>query len=94
MRHPAVAEAAVIGVPDPKWSERPMAVVVLKRDEQATQADLRAHLRDFAGRGVIPNYAVPEHVVFADEIPKTSVGKVDKKQLRHDYVETTPQSNG
>ena len=87
MRHPAVAEAAVIGVPDPKWSERPMAVVVLKQDKQATQADLKAHLRDFASRGVISNYAVPEHIVFTDEIPKTSVGKIDKKQLRQVYGE-------
>jgi fatty-acyl-CoA synthase len=88
-RHPAVAEAAVIGVPDPKWSERPMAVVVLKMDAQATQAELKAHVREFAGRGLISTYAVPEHVVFADELPKTSVGKIDKKRLREEYVITT-----
>jgi fatty-acyl-CoA synthase len=87
IRHPAVAEAAVIGVPDPKWSERPMAVVVLAPDAHATQADLKAHIREFAGRGLISTYAVPEHVVFADEIPKTSVGKIDKKRLRQDYVD-------
>jgi fatty-acyl-CoA synthase len=66
-----------------------MAVVVLKMDAQATQAELKAHVREFAGRGLISAYAVPEHVVFADELPKTSVGKIDKKRLREEYVITT-----
>lgn len=86
MRHPAVAEAAVIGIPDPKWSERPMAVVILRPGAHATQADLKAHVREFASRGLISTYAVPEHVAFADEIPKTSVGKIDKKALREHYI--------
>jgi fatty-acyl-CoA synthase len=94
MRHPAVAEAAVIGVPDPKWSERPMAVVVLRPDQHATQAELKAHVREFAGRGLISTYAVPEHVAFTDELPKTSVGKVDKKVLRQNYAINTSEPCG
>jgi fatty-acyl-CoA synthase len=94
LRHAAVEEAAVIGVPDPKWSERPMAVVVLKPHMQATQADLKAHVREFAGRGLISNYAVPEYVIFADEIPKTSVGKIDKKRLREVYGAPAAEAKG
>jgi fatty-acyl-CoA synthase len=86
LRHDAVFEAAVIGVPDPKWSERPFAVVVLKPGKEATQAEIRAHLREFAGRGFISTYAVPEHVVFVEALPKTSVGKLDKKVLREKYA--------
>jgi fatty-acyl-CoA synthase len=76
----------VIGVPDPKWSERPMAIIVLKQGAQATQAELKAHLRTFAEKGLISTYAVPEHVAFVEELPKTSVGKLDKKLLRQHYV--------
>jgi fatty-acyl-CoA synthase len=61
-------------------------VIVLKPDQQATQDEIKTHLREFAGRGLISTYAVPEHVEFADEIPKTSVGKYDKKLLRERYA--------
>jgi fatty-acyl-CoA synthase len=71
-----------------------MAVVVLAPGAHATQTDLKAHIREFAGRGLISTYAVPEHVVFADEIPKTSVGKIDKKQLRQDYVDAATAAKG
>jgi fatty-acyl-CoA synthase len=87
LKHDGVAEAAVIGVPDAKWSERPMAIVVVKPDKHVTQAEIRAHLRDFAGRGLISAYAVPEHVVFIEALPKTSVGKIDKKVLREKYAQ-------
>jgi fatty-acyl-CoA synthase len=82
LRHPAVAEAAVIGVPDPKWSERPLAFVVLKPDCTADADELRAHLAQYACRGLISRYAIPEQVRFADTLPKTSVGKLNKRALR------------
>jgi fatty-acyl-CoA synthase len=87
LKHDGVAEAAVIGVPDKKWSERPLAIVVIKPGKHVTQADIRTHLRDFASRGLISAYAVPEHVVFIEALPKTSVGKIDKKVLREKYAQ-------
>jgi len=77
MGHPAVLEAAVIGVPDPRWDERPMACVVLKPGVEATADELRAWLGDRTAR-----WWVPERWAFVPEVPKTSVGKFDKKVLR------------
>jgi fatty-acyl-CoA synthase len=86
MSFPGVAEAAVIGVPDPKWTERPLAVVVTKPGHQAFEADdLKAHLLEFAAKGIISRYAVPDRIVVVDALPKTSVGKLDKKALRERY---------
>ena len=81
MAHPQVAEAAVIGVPDERWGERPLATVVL-REGTATvpPGDLRAFLADRVAR-----WQVPERWVYLDEVPKTSVGKFDKKALRRRY---------
>jgi fatty-acyl-CoA synthase len=80
MGHPAVPEAAVIGVPDAQWGERPLACVVLA---DGTAIDL-AELRDFLADRV-PRWQVPERWVVIDEIPKTSVGKFDKRRLREQY---------
>jgi fatty-acyl-CoA synthase len=77
MGHPAVAEAAVIGVPHEKWQERPLACVVLKQGEQATKEDLLAYLADRVAK-----WWLPDDIVFIDEVPKTSVGKFSKKDLR------------
>ncbi|SNT29562.1 fatty-acyl-CoA synthase [Actinomadura meyerae] len=77
MAHPAVAEAAVIGVPDPRWDERPLACVVLRPDAAATAGELAAFLADKVAR-----WQVPEYWTFVEEIPKTTVGKFDKKPLR------------
>jgi fatty-acyl-CoA synthase len=90
LQHPGVAEAAVFGVPDPKWTERPMAVLVAKPGHEVTEAAIKALLHDFAAKGVIAKYWVPEHIMFLDELPKTSVGKIDKKVLRHKYVKQEP----
>jgi fatty-acyl-CoA synthase len=80
MAHPAVAEAAVIGIPDAKWQERPLVTVVLKLGHQVTVAELR----DFLS-GQVARWQLPDSWAFVDEVPKTSVGKFDKKQLRARY---------
>ncbi|MBV8093858.1 MAG: fatty acid--CoA ligase [Acetobacteraceae bacterium] len=87
LKHPNVAEVAVIGIPDPKWSERPMAVVVAKPGLRVTESEIKANLREFAAKGLISAYAVPEHILFVDELPKSSVGKIDKKVLREKHLE-------
>ena len=85
LRHPGVKEAAVIGIPDPKWSERPLAVVTAKEGCTVSEDDIKAMLKDCAEKGIISKYAVPERIVFTDALPKTSVGKLDKKVLRETY---------
>jgi fatty-acyl-CoA synthase len=80
MAHPAVAEAAVIGVPDEKWDERPLVAVVPAQGEQISAAELRDFLID-----KVAKWQLPDYWAFVDEIPKTSVGKFDKKQLRTDH---------
>ncbi len=80
MAHPAVFEAAVVGVPHPKWDERPLAFVVLKSGERCTKEDLIALLADKFAR-----WQWPDDVLFVDEIPKTSVGKFLKRTLREQY---------
>jgi fatty-acyl-CoA synthase len=82
-----VREVAVIAVPDEKWGERPMALVVPQADGGVTLEALQSHLRDAAQRGAIPKYAVPERCLLVPEIAKTSVGKLDKKRLRELYAQ-------
>jgi fatty-acyl-CoA synthase len=77
MAHPDVVEAAVIAVPDERWSERPCACVVRRQGSNLGAGDVREHL---AGR--VAKWWVPERIEFIDEVPKTSVGKFDKKVLR------------
>jgi fatty-acyl-CoA synthase len=86
--HPAVQEVAVIGVLDAKWGERPLALVVLRPDVDITAEALREDLMARAKGGAISTYAVPERYVFVSEIPKTSVGKLDKKRLREMHAST------
>ncbi len=81
MGHPAVAEAAVIAVPDEKWTERPLAVVVLKPGETATPEELREFLA-----GSFAKFWLPDTFEFVDEIPKTAVGKFRKTALREQFV--------
>ncbi len=75
--HPAVAEAAVIGIPDIKWTERPLACVVVRAGESTNAEELSAFLRD-----QVASWQIPENWTFIDEVPKTTVGKFDKKVLR------------
>lgn len=84
-RHEAVSEAAVIGVKDAKWGERPLALVVLKPGHQADAQAIQTHLSGFAASGVISKYAVPGTVLFVQSIARTSVGKLNKKLLREQY---------
>ena len=82
MAHPSVAEAAVIGVPDDKWGERPLAAVVLAANAApVTPDELRAYLGER-----IPRWQLPERWAFIDEVPKTSVGKFQKTTLRERYA--------
>ncbi len=78
--HPKVAEAAVIGVRHPKWSERPLLVVVLKDGQTATKDELLAFLN-----GKIANWWLPDDVVFVREIPHTATGKILKMALRDQF---------
>lgn len=81
--HPSVADVAVIGVPDERWGERPLALVVLKPDYADTKAaDILALGHQAVEKGYLPKYGVPNEIKFLLEMPKTSVGKLDKKRMR------------
>ncbi|KXX58980.1 long-chain fatty acid--CoA ligase [Rhodococcus sp. LB1] len=80
MGHPAVTEAAVIGIPDDKWDERPLVAVVLRPDAETTVAELQQYLSD-----KVAKWQLPENWTLIEEVPKTSVGKFDKKQLRTQF---------
>jgi fatty-acyl-CoA synthase len=82
MGHPSVREAAVVAVPDEKWEERPLACVVLDEGAETTPADLCVFLED-----KVAKWWLPERWSFIAEVPKTSVGKFDKKVLRKQYAD-------
>lgn len=82
MDHPSVAEATVVGIAHPRWEERPLALVVLKQGHQLTTAQVREHLST-----TFAKWQLPDQVLFVDKIPKTSVGKLDKKVVRAEYSE-------
>jgi fatty-acyl-CoA synthase len=85
-RHPAVAETAVIGVQDGKWGERPVALVVLKKDVAAvSEEDIRQHVMAAAEAGTISRYGVPDRVRFVPELARTSVGKLNKRVMREQH---------
>ena len=82
MAHPLIKEAAVIGVPHPRWSERPLACVVLEPGAQLTKKEIIEFVSPRLAR-----WQVPDDVVFIDEVPKTSVGKFSKKTLRDRFAQ-------
>ncbi|MFV2101905.1 long-chain fatty acid--CoA ligase [Micromonospora sp. LOL_024] len=82
MAHPAVLEACVVGVPDQRWDERPLATVVLRAGASATAEELREFLS-----GSVAHWQLPERWAFVDVVPKTSVGKFDKKVVRSRYAD-------
>ncbi|MER7541946.1 long-chain fatty acid--CoA ligase [Spirillospora sp. NPDC127506] len=82
MAHPDIVEAAVVGVPDERWQERPLASVVVRDGATVTPEGLREFLSDR-----VPKWQLPERWAFIDEVPKTSVGKFDKKVLRRRYAD-------
>lgn len=87
-QHPAVSEAAVVAIPDQRWGERPLALVVLKQGaaDTATAPQLKQHVAQYADKGLISKYAIPDTIRLIDAIPRTSVGKVDKKMLRQSFT--------
>jgi fatty-acyl-CoA synthase len=85
--HEGVLEAAVIGTPDERWGERPLAIVVPREGfkDKLTAEGLKAFMMTYVEKGVVNNWAVPDKYLIVAEIPKTSVGKIDKKILRTRY---------
>jgi fatty-acyl-CoA synthase len=81
MAHPAVREACVVGVPDERWDERPLAAVVLREGARASALELRDFLAERVAK-----WQLPERWTFIETVPKTSVGKFDKKQIRATYA--------
>jgi fatty-acyl-CoA synthase len=84
LQHAGVGECAVVGVPDEKWGERPVALVVKNGD--ADEEGIKALMADYADKGIISRYGIPDRVIFVDELPRTSVGKLDKKKMRAEMV--------
>jgi fatty-acyl-CoA synthase len=88
LTHPAVNEVAVIGVRSEKWSERPIAVVTLKPGAEAKEEDIREFLmKNYVETGKIPKWWLPDRIFIVKEIPRTSVGKINKRVIREQYKE-------
>jgi len=83
-----VSEVAVIGIKDEKWGERPLALIV--RDPRTKPApsedDIKAHLKRYADDGIISKYGIPEKIIFVEQLERTSVGKINKRELREKYA--------
>ncbi|WP_397377578.1 fatty acid--CoA ligase [Pseudomonas sp.] len=86
-RHPAVREVAVVGVADPQWGERPFALLVLRDGQSLDAKGIKEHLKPFVDQGSINKWAIPSQIALVTEVPKTSVGKLDKKRIRLDIAQ-------
>lgn len=86
LQHSSVAECAVIGMPDAKWGERPLALVVKKPGAEVTEEEIRELVAGYAEKGIISRYGIPERIKFIDSLPRTSVGKLDKKVMRAEHI--------
>ena len=86
-RHPAVREVAVVGIADPQWGERPFALLVLRESAELDARGLKEHLKPFVEQGHINKWAIPTQIALVTDIPKTSVGKLDKKRIRLDIAQ-------
>ena len=84
--HPDVTSVAVVGIPDDQWGERPMAMVVCAPATALDQAALEQHLQQFVSSGQINKWAIPKQFKFVADIPKTSVGKINKKLIRENEL--------
>ncbi|HEX7820550.1 MAG TPA: long-chain-fatty-acid--CoA ligase [Sphingobium sp.] len=83
MRHPSVLEAAFVGIPNDQWGERPVGMVVLRHGHEAAMLEtIRDHLARYVTEGLLNRYALPDAIVTVASLPKTSVGKIDKKAIR------------
>jgi fatty-acyl-CoA synthase len=87
--HPAVREAVVVGIPHPTWSERPLALVVIEPGQRVSVEELQRHLS-----GTFKKWQLPDELVFVDSIPKTSVGKFNKKAIRAEYAGVYANAGG
>ncbi|MCK9534703.1 MAG: fatty acid--CoA ligase [Pseudomonas sp.] len=85
LRHPQIQECAVIGVPDAKWGERPLAVLV-GAEQRPEGTELVAFMQTYVEKGLLSKYGIPDRFIWAAEIPKTSVGKLNKKLMREQYI--------
>ena len=90
-QHEAVSQAAVFGIPDAKWGERPAVMVVLKPtyEKEAFNESLNKHLQQYVDGGIIAKWAIPETIYVVENIPKTSVGKINKKEIRERFAGNT-----
>jgi len=87
MRHPDVTAASFIGAADARWGERPVAFIVAKKAAVVDLAMLREYLQVHVDNGEISRYALPNEIILIDELPRTSVGKIDKKRLRDIFAQ-------
>uniref|UniRef100_UPI003C2FFA49 AMP-binding enzyme n=1 Tax=Sphingobium sp. HT1-2 TaxID=3111640 RepID=UPI003C2FFA49 len=91
---PGVAEATVVGIPDPRWGERPIAFIVRSTGPAVTEALLRQAVSERAQTGAISRYAIPDAIHFCEVLPRTSIGKVDKKALRDTAIASASLPTG